>query len=827
MDHALIRLAAPPLLFALPGALFLRLACARGRGPLPRDFGEWLFLSAIVSLAAASWIGLALAELSFFSLRLLLSVQALLSLGLLFAAPRAKWGVPPPRRRPLAWAGLFCLLAAALFTPPYEYVLGNWDPGTYVNAGARLDRTGRIAYRDPILADLPPNDRSLFYFTHLIPQRYEGGMAVADHKRAIVSPHFYHLYTVWIAVFHALWGLRLSLWVNPAMGLLALAAFALAARELAGGRAASLAALLLAASAAQIWCVRFPTAEITAQLLLWTGLFCLFRAIEEDRAAWALLAGVCCAEALLAVFTAVLVLPALLLCLFLFRSRRTAAAFIVPLALGAAHLALQDLTVCRPYLERQAEVLRSYGLTPPRVLAAGGGFLAFLAILRVAWGRAARYATSAGVRWALVVALVAASIYAYHIRPRVEPGADARNLRELGWLLYPLPAGGRIIPLGLLLALAGAIAFIRGGLGGKRGAFFLVAAPICAFLVARKMIFPSYLWAARRFIPLVFPSLVFFAAYLLAALTGRGRAWRVAAAVVALILLARMGSGYTRLVLPSDYAGTADFISRLAAPLDRDGIHVCEGSGMAAPLDCVYGLDVLQLSGQTPGKCRAVEAVMRRWIDGGRRVYYISRGASPFSPAVDFTPLFSVPLSTDHLEYRVGAFPQRRVPVDVVARVFRVDLPMDRTGAPAPRVIDVGDDAFALLRGFYGPRMRWERDGEGRARRWARWTNGDAAVAVPTFGACGGLMVTLRASAGKGVAAVPVRILVGGREVAAFDVGSSWADYAFAVPVAALTAGKSRASLELKSPVRRGRPTEFADPEDLGICIDRITVARH
>ena len=262
MAFPLIALAAPPLLFFLPGALFLRLVRARRGRPLPRDFAEWLFLSALGSFLSASWIGLALAELSLFSLRALLAAQCLISLPLLLAAPRSPWGIPPARADGLAWAALYACLGLALFTPPYEYALGNWDPGTYIVTGARLARTGSIAYRDPLLASLPPAERALFYFTHLIPQRYEGGMAIGDHEGAVVSPHFYHLYTVWIAVFNALGGLRLSLWANPLLGLLSLAAFALAAREIAGGRTASLASLFLAASAAQIWCVRFPSAEI-------------------------------------------------------------------------------------------------------------------------------------------------------------------------------------------------------------------------------------------------------------------------------------------------------------------------------------------------------------------------------------------------------------------------------------------------------------------------------------------------------------------------------------------------------------------------------------
>jgi hypothetical protein len=833
MAAALIRLVAPPLLFFFPGAFFLRLVCARGRHPLPRGFWEWLFLSALGSILVASWIGLVLAELSIFSLRAVLAAQALVSIGLLLAAPGARWGIPRPRAGELAWVALFACLGIALFTPPYEYVLGNWDPGTYINSGARLARRGSITYRDPVLAALPPVDRSLFYFTHLIDQRYEGGIAIGDHERAIVSPHFYHLYTVWIALFHALGGLCLSLWVNPVLGLIALAAFALAARELAGGRSASLAALLLAGSAAEIWCVRFPTAEITAQLFFWAGLFCLFRALDEDRGAWSLFAGVCFAEALLTIFTAVLVLPVLIISLFLFQSRRAALVFLIPLAAGIAHLVIQDATVCRPYFERQVEVLRSYGLTPLRLAGAGAGFLILFAILGLNLlrirDRAARLLHSTGFNNLLGVTLVILFLYAEFIRPLLGGGADARNLTELGWLTYPFSVTQWYISLGPIIALYGALLFIFACSGRKRDAFLLITLPVCAFFIYRKMIFPSYLWAVRRYIPLAFPALILFLACpftLPGLLKKRGQ---IAAACTILVLIACMQLDYTRHVTPTDYAGTVDFLARLAAPLDRGGIYVCEGSGMAAPLDCVFGLDILQLSAQSPEKCRAVEGVMGRWIAAGRRVYYISRGGWPISRALNFVPLFQTPLETDHLEYSVGAFPRRRVPVSVTARVFRVERLGESPEADATsRMLDIGEDCFGLISGFQKPTMLREKGNGKNAKRWARWTSGEAALVIPTFGSRTDLTLTIRASAGRErpVDSVPVQLFVGGQKVAAVTISRSMEEQRVAIPASALPAGASRATLKITSltwnpPVAGGGE----QLRNLGICIDWLSVS--
>ena len=833
MAAALIRLAAPPLLFFFPGAFFLRLVCARGRHPLPRGFGEWLFLSALGSILVASWIGLVLAELSIFSLRAVLAAQALVSIGLLLAAPGARWGIPRPRAGELAWVALFACLGIALFTPPYEYVLGNWDPGTYINSGARLARRGSITYRDPVLAALPPVDRSLFYFTHLIDQRYEGGMAIADSEKAIVSPHFYHIYTVWIAIFHSLGGLRFSLWVNAMFGLLALAAFALAVRELAGGRTALLASLLLAGSAAEIWCVRFPTAEITAQLFFWAGLFCLFRALDEDRVAWSLFAGVCFAEALLTIFTAVLVLPALIISLFLFQSRRAALVFLIPLAAGIAHLVIQDATVCRPYFERQVEVLRSYGLTPLRLAGAGAGFLILSAVLGLNLlrirDRAARLLHSTGFNNLLGATLVILFLYAEFIRPLLGGGADARNLPELGWFIYPLVTRPRFISVGLLLALYGALLFIFACSGRKRDAFLLITLPVCAFFTYKKMIFPSYLWAIRRYIPIVFPALIFLMACPLALPGLLRKRGQIAAVCAALVLIACMQIDFTRRVLPTDYAGTVDFLDRLASPLDRGGLYVCEGSGIASPLDYNYGLDVLQLSDQTPEKCRGVERVMGNLLDRGRRVYYISRGGWPISPSLNFVPLFETPLETDHLEYSVGAFPRRRVPVSVTARVFRVErLGASPEADTTSRVLDIGEDCFGLISGFQKPTMLREKGNGKNAKRWARWTSGEAALFIPTFGSRTDLTLTIRASAGRERPAdsVPVQLFIADKKVAEATIGRSMEEQRVAIPAAALPAGASRATLKITSPT--WNPPVAGGGEqlrNLGICIDWLRIS--
>lgn len=829
MALALKLLISLPLLFLLPGYLLLRLVSGRGLSPLRPERRCRLFLSSLISILIASWSALILAQLGIFSLSAIITILLLIAAVFLLLSRGAPWRLPGG-----SWTWAMPVLAALgilSYAPPYEYVLGIWDPGVYVNAGAHCARTGSILIHDRVLPEVPAPDRELFYDTRFYTQRYEG-MAVVDAERGIVSPHFYHLYTVWVALFHAIAGLRFSLWVNTVFALLSLAAFYCLSREIAGGRTAFIASLLLLCSAPQAWAARFPDAEMLAQFLMLSGLFCLIRYEKDGVGFWAMLAGACFAELLLTVFTAVTIVPLLALVIFWRnwdRWEKADAFLLIPLGLGLLHLVLQDMTVCRSYTKLQLEILSGEGLTPRLLLA---GVLASLLLLLIAraWfsrlkGLLSRFVETRTFRIALGAALMALVAFGYFVRPRLSNAPDARNLLELAWFLYPIHVGRVYFPLGLFFILAGALLFIRTRFDAGRGTFFLIACVSVLLLLHRKMVFPSYPWALRRYLPLAYPSLIFFMAYALAWPAERMRRGWVVTSCLAVALIAMTFLRYTRYVRPVDFCGTIRFLEQLASPLDAGGLFVCEGSGIAAPLDCVHGLDVLHLRAQTPHKCRGVERVMQQFIARGRRVYYISRGGWPISRTLSFAPVCSQPLATDHLDYTVGEFRGRRVPLDILARVFRVEPLGDRpeSGLEA-RTVDIGEDCFGLISGFGDLRPIWDVENGKRVKRWARWTGGDAELVIPTFGARADLVLTLRASAGRErpVPEVPVGIFVDGRKAADLKVTPTMEEHRCILPVSMLPPGKARATLKLVSPT--WRPAAGGSPADIGICIDWIRV---
>ncbi len=478
------------------------------------------------------------------------------------------------------------------------------------------------------------------------------------------------------------------------------------------------------------------------------------------------------------------------------------------------------------------EVLRSQGFTRDLLFVSSACFIAIIVVARIflkGWKlRLERFFDSPGFRIILGLLLLGLFVFSYYLLPSLSESADARNLRELGWFIYPLSVGRSYLPLGLYLALVGVLLFIRDGSGQRWGSFLIIVLPVSTFFLYKKMVFPSYLWAIRRYIPLVFPSIIFFMAYALTSIGKRKRIGLLSAWLVVLLLLASMQLRYVKHVRGTDFLGTIDFTNNLVEQLDRKGLYICEGSGLAAPLDYVYDLDLLQLSQQTPEKCRSIEKLISRRLKSGRRVYYISRGGWPISQSLNFVPLFQLPLRTDYLEHSVGRFPRRRNPVQINARVFRVEK-MGETpeGNATSRPVDIGENCFGLISGFHGLARRWEiEDGE-RVQRWARWTRGDAEIVIPTFGSSSDLMITVRASAGKGrpVDSLPVEVSVDGKRVTVIKIGKSLEEQSFKVRASDLPSGKERAVLKLSSPVWNPASAGLKGyPSELGIYVDRLMI---
>jgi hypothetical protein len=195
------------------------------------------------------------------------------------------------------------LLFVFLVTPPFETIIGVRDAGVYANAGFIMARTGSLTFTDPLVAQIAADQQSpdpsladaarqaetnvlgvqnaqRFIATRLRAAGFfidQGNLA-----RGRVVPQGLHLFSAWIGLLAAFFGMHGGLLAPAVTGLLGVWSVALLGRRIAGPWVGLLAALFLALSAVQVWFSRYSTAETTAQFLVFAGLYAFTRAFGSS-----------------------------------------------------------------------------------------------------------------------------------------------------------------------------------------------------------------------------------------------------------------------------------------------------------------------------------------------------------------------------------------------------------------------------------------------------------------------------------------------------------------------------------------------------------------
>jgi hypothetical protein len=249
------------------------------------DLAEMLTLWAVtvVALVAIASLSLAMAGANSLPLMLVLAVV----IGAAVAVVLVRWGGPIERHGSLRtiWPLIPAVLAVLVLSfPGFHYATGDKDPGVYVMHATSIARTGELTIpKSPLQLsgalteqDVPGAQWRGFEFG-----------AAAD----TVIPSFYHLWPSLLAVGFEAVGFRAISVVVPLLALLGTVALFMLTRRLADACVAGLAALLLATNMMQVWQSRYPTAEIFGQTLFVGALLAMVIALQANRRAPALLAG--------------------------------------------------------------------------------------------------------------------------------------------------------------------------------------------------------------------------------------------------------------------------------------------------------------------------------------------------------------------------------------------------------------------------------------------------------------------------------------------------------------------------------------------------------
>ena len=661
------RLAALPLILLLPGYFTLHLPPWGKTNHAETTLGQRLFLSLLISALISGLVGLVLAQAGIFSLGGLLLVLAAYTVFCLalIAAKGEGLSLRHPSIR-LGWEDaviifLLCL-SLLLYTRPAEYILGWLDAGWYVNAGVHVAKTGSLTGESRIFSSLPSAAKPLFYdsFASLkklfpyFPDTESRGIylwsfAVADPERGELTAYHPPLFSVWIAIFYAIGGLRFGLYATPFFGALSVLGLYFAGKAMFGRRVGLLAAVLLTISFTQIYFSRTPYSEILSQFLLFSGIYALTTYVVErspKRQPYAAIAALSFGQAILSrIEGLVVVLPLVIFfgCWIILKQRlpKDFRFFAVPFGLLLVDGVVLAFTASRPYVELNGIGLwfkvRPLLIQSPALLVISaillGGLLVLIILLGLFRSLGARserglsriYEGRHLMTTLLSLAILLLAIYAYFI-------IKSEPFVQLGQFMSPF---------GLWLGIFGLVELVKQGVNEKT-VFFLVLALIhglASISVLAISTTGSYIYPIRRQVPIVIPSLTLLASYAILVWDKGRPLLRIARLVAIVILLASFLALSMPYVNYREMQGTIAFSEKLASHFSEQDIVVFEEmwfqdsrvGHFAAPLWAIYDQDALLISTANAENV-AFSTAVARWLDNGKGVYFVSQlDFPPFS----------------------------------------------------------------------------------------------------------------------------------------------------------------------------------------------------
>ena len=736
---------------------------------------ERWFLRVMLGVSAVAWSALLLAELGRFRLGLLAFLLAVVVIGF------GLWGVLRAPRAPAGGGGLKPALAAAggivlcaaLFLPPYHTEMLAGDATVYLNFSRQIVRHGALEFEDPLLRGMPPASRAEL-FRNRMPRdrtgryaRFPGGFLIADVADPTVTAGFSPLFPVLAALGHALVSPQGALVVAPLFAILSLVGLWCAARRLGGVRAAWLAAALTAVSLPQIWFAKVPLPETLAQCFVLAGLLAWLVATARGAPRWACAAGwflglACFAKVDLVVLLGVFLLAAAAVRL-LGRARPDDPPLLLPLfavfGLLVAHILVHYLSFdshYRPYLAFLLRTSPVLGLLRESVLLQAG---AALAAGLLAAGGAAAYRRPAA-RWPrrLWGLAAAGAVVVYGVAYATANTARFdETIVWLGWYFsWPvlvLAALGLAAPglarLGLVRRFAAPPGWVFAGL--------LLAVVGLQYLYhpLDDPLDPSLqIGSVRRYVPVVLPLTMLFAALTAVGLLARVPAARyragltLAAGALLVGLVARPSLALVGQPLwDARLAPVARLFPARAVVLvgpDLAGTHI------ATSLTYLHDVDAVLVQQANPDG-----GVLRRaigdWLADGRPVFMLAgwNDFSFFAPDLALAAVGATQVDLRLLETTRGRVPRAVTQMPIPLRFFRVTGTVGRDRLD----VDVGTRAVDLLynlQGFHAP----EREGAGPGGAF-RWTGPRASLTLPA-----GEAVTLVVAGTRPPGAPPAEIAV-------------------------------------------------------------------
>jgi hypothetical protein len=817
----------------LPGAVIFRLPIAERDQRAELDAEERLFWAVIISAGVSLSVVLALAVAHSYSFERLLVADLGVAVAAA-AAARFRLHLGAKALRPGLAALLplsLVLLALWRFFPSSEYVIGGKDPGVYMNEGIQIAQRGAIVVRDAVVSSVPPFARDLFFPSYQRPDYYSlrfMGFYLKDPATGEVVGQFPHLFPASIAIGYGLDGLTGARRAVGVWAILGVLAVYFAGRRLAGAPAAWVAAALLTLNIVQVWFARYPNTEMVMQALLFAALLAHARAHVDGDRFFAPVAGVLLGLLLFLRFDAVLgiagVLAALALGVIAGRARPHVS-FFVSFALTAALASAYLIGPMRPYADLPIVFLSHFAWWQYALLAAGAGCGAMALVLGAQLpALGARVRTIAPT--VLAFALVGAAVYALLLREPIGPLAarDAYALRTFTTYYLTLP--------GLLAALLG-FALLARRIFWCAPEIFTTVALFSFFFFYKIRIASDHFWMARRFLPVILPGALLFAAA--AALSGTRGGWaptKLLRGTIGVAFVLLLATQYTRATKPIlqhvEYAGIIAKLEALSATLGERDLLLVESRNagsdthvLALPLAYIYARNVLVLNSPKPDK-----TAFAGFLDWARtrydRVLFMGAGGTDLlSPAWGARPVASERFQIPEYDAPADAYPRFVTRKEFDYSLYELTEP-DPSSATRFFDLDVGvNDDLHVVR-FYAKEQT-----EGRSFRWSR---ARSLVSVTSVRPDSREIVLWMSDGGRppALARADVTVALDNEVLGTVRVDTGFKPYALPIaPALAERLSRVGRTTELTITTSAWNPEAVlgtSDNRELGVMVDRVTV---
>jgi hypothetical protein len=848
---------------------FIGTACVAALPPeRPLRPGESLaagFYTVLAGLATLSWVTMILA------LARVLSVGTV-ALAALVIAGATVWRrhavgvasiarIGPTRLRAVAAACLVVLvtaLAMSAIAPPFDARLASSDASVYLAAANRVSHAGAIGGYEALASEMSTQERAAL-FANRFPgdstgpfARFPGGVRLIAPDSGWVTFHFYHLWPVWLGFLHSLFGSPGFLAALPVFGSVALISLYLVGALLAGRIFGLLCAALLFVMYPEIYYLRLPVSEISAQAYFLGGLLCFVRASQAElaeRNRLQLLAAALWGCFSLARADGVLLLiPALFASFVCNPTLRRARGDWLPLGTGivlAAALALlhqvaggtyedalRHIPLARALFLRMSAVLAPY---EPLVLAVWLAITSF-ALFVASSERYPRVRRALRVLVETLMLLVSVGSVVM-FAGRVDAAQIVRHLRWLELYIPIAVLAAAFVGLAILVTL-----LFRDAARSRLPALALpfLVVPLVALLI-NPMVTPTQPWAIRRFVPMALPMLGLLSLlgwYLaLRALPFKKSTAAIASGALAALAMGTLLGKSSFLLSQPLFSQVEAQIARVAKHIPADALVLIpdEQAGMHLQVALQYEhekaalllpFSFAQADGTDAAKRYAtVQAYVRRQVASGRPViallddqrfagWLAARFALEYAFAEPMT--FSMPVEAPD-----DVFPKATARVGMNYAALRL---REHRDAAVPTVVDVGrpdHDLRFLIEGFAAPEGDRSKPGG-----TFRWTLANAQLALPRT-----RIVRIHYHSWRPAQApsADLRVAIDGVPVAFDDRTAQNGDHVLEIPVAGHVAHMNeRFVLSLTStPFSMHRLGLSADARELGIPIFRIEVEPH